>query len=109
VSTELELKLDQNTRRWDIITCLIAKKKYRSYFGFEILKALTMESSVFWIIRPSSPVKVNRLFRGTYRLHSHVRRVGQKRKQNEAGRDVFLFLLLFDPEDGGDIFFRYVG
>jgi hypothetical protein len=36
--------------------------------GFEVLTAVVIKSSVFWDITPYSLLKVNRRFRGTYRL-----------------------------------------
>jgi hypothetical protein len=30
------------------------------FVGFEIVKAVVMKSFIFWIIMPSSPLKVNR-------------------------------------------------
>jgi hypothetical protein len=59
---------------------------------FEILTAVVMKSSIFWDIRPCSPLKIKRRFGGTCRIH--------------AG---FLLGLFFDPEYGGDLFLRNVG
>jgi hypothetical protein len=39
------------------------------YVGSEVLTAVVMKSTVFWDITPCSPLKVNRNFGGTYRLH----------------------------------------
>jgi hypothetical protein len=54
-------------------------RNYQTYFdniwllkpkcGFEILTALVMKSTVFWDKMPCSPLKVNRRFGWTYRLH----------------------------------------
>jgi hypothetical protein len=41
-----------------------------------------MKSSVFWDIGPCSPLKVNRRFGGTYRLHLQGR-ISQARYQRE--------------------------
>jgi hypothetical protein len=49
--------------------------------GFEVLK-----SSVFWDITPRSLLKVNRRFEVTCRLHFQGRKIGEARKQHEAGR-----------------------
>jgi hypothetical protein len=35
----------------------------------KIVTAVVMKSSIFWDITSCSPVKVNRRFGGTYRLH----------------------------------------
>jgi hypothetical protein len=45
---------------------------YINYFisvGFEVLTAVVMKSIIFWNITPCSPLRVNRRFGGTYRLH----------------------------------------
>jgi hypothetical protein len=43
--------------------------------GFEVLTAVAMESSVFWNIRPCTPLKIDRHFGGTNRLHLNGRRM----------------------------------
>jgi hypothetical protein len=50
--------------------------------GFEVLTAVVMKSTIFWDIKPCSPLSVNRRF---------------------------LLNLFLDPEDGGDVFLRNVG
>jgi hypothetical protein len=55
------------------------------FIGFEVLKAVTTNSYIFWYITTCSPVKINRCVRGTYRLHLQGRRVSQARNQNEVG------------------------
>jgi hypothetical protein len=57
------------------------------YVRFEVPTAVVMKSSILWDIKPYSPLKVNRCFGGTYRLHFH----------------------LFDPEDRSDMFLRNFG
>jgi hypothetical protein len=61
------------------------------HVGLEVLTPVVMKSSIFWDIASWSPVKVNRRFGGStcYLLY--------------AG---FLFGLMFDPEDRGDMFLR---
>jgi hypothetical protein len=44
-----------------------------------------MNSSVFWDITPCSPLKVNRRFGGTCRLHLQGPRINHARNQHEAG------------------------
>jgi hypothetical protein len=39
------------------------------YAGFEVFTMVVMESTIFWDITPCSPLKFNRRFGGTYRLH----------------------------------------
>jgi hypothetical protein len=55
-------------------------KHEMTYVGFQVLTAVVMKSSIFWDIMPYSPLKVNRRFRGTRRLHLQGRR-----NQREAG------------------------
>jgi hypothetical protein len=55
-----------------------------TYVGFEFLTAVGMKSSIFWDITPCNPMKVNRRFEGTCRLHLQDRRISQARKQHEA-------------------------
>jgi hypothetical protein len=50
---------------------------------------------------PFSPLKVNRRFGGTCRLHLEGR-ISQGRNQHRAGIKQLLGLFL-DPEDGGDV------
>jgi hypothetical protein len=64
--------------------------------GFEVLTAVVMKSTIFWVITPCSPVKVNRRFGGTYRLLA------------ACFHSVFLLDLFFDPEEGGDKFLQNV-
>jgi hypothetical protein len=47
--------------------------------GFEVLTAVVIKSTIFWGITPCSPLKVNRRFGGTYRLHLQSRRTRWKR------------------------------
>jgi hypothetical protein len=39
------------------------------FVGFEVLTVVIMKSTIFWVITPCSPLKVNPRFGGTYRLH----------------------------------------
>jgi hypothetical protein len=41
-------------------------------------------SSIFWDITPCSPLKVNRRFGGTFRLHLQERKVSQYRNHREG-------------------------
>jgi hypothetical protein len=52
---------------------------------FDVLTAVVIKSSVFWDITLCSPLKFNRRFGGTCRLHFHSRRISQARNQREAG------------------------
>jgi hypothetical protein len=62
------------------LTCFENKN---SFVGFEVLTVAVVKSSVFWDMMPYSLLKVNHYFGGTYCLH-----LG----------------LLFNPEDGGNVF-----
>jgi hypothetical protein len=85
------------------------------YVGFEVLPAVFIKSIIFWSITPCSPLKVNRHFGGTYRLHLQGRRIRQARYQRESRCQAefyfkagFLLVLFLDPEDGGDMFIRNI-
>jgi hypothetical protein len=54
--------------------------------GFEVLTPVVMESSIFCDITPCNPLKVNRRFRGTCRLHLQYRRISQAKKKNQRER-----------------------
>jgi hypothetical protein len=70
--------------------------------GFEVLTVVIMKSSIFWDVTVCSRVKVNRRFRGTYRLYFQGR-MGAKQELCllQTG---FLLGLFFYTEDGGDVF-----
>jgi hypothetical protein len=72
--------------------------------GFEVLTAVVMKSSIFWDITPCSPLKVNRSFGGTYRLHLQGRRISRARDQRESRWQA----ALCNPENRGDMFLRNV-
>jgi hypothetical protein len=52
--------------------------------GFEVLTAVVMKSSIFWDIKPCSPLKFNRRFGGTYRLHLQGQKISRARNQRES-------------------------
>jgi hypothetical protein len=72
------------------------------YVGFEVLTAVIMKSSIFWDITLCSPLKDNRCFGGTCRLHLQGRRKSHERNRREASSKQ-------SPEDGGDMFLRNIG
>jgi hypothetical protein len=74
--------------------------------GAEVLTAVVIKSSIFWGITPCSALKVNRRLGGTCHLHLRGRRIRSASYRLHAG---FFLGLLFDPEDGGDMFLRNVG
>jgi hypothetical protein len=51
---------------------------------------MIVNSSIYWYITPCSPLKVNRIFGGTCRLHLQVRRISQERNQLEIRRKKLL-------------------
>jgi hypothetical protein len=69
-----------------------------------------IEEFIFWDITSCNPLKVNRRFGGTSRLHLRGRRISQARNQRESRwQPGFLLGLFSDPEDGGDMFLRKAG
>jgi hypothetical protein len=73
-----------------------------------------MKSTVLWDIRQCRPLKVNVRFRGTYCLYFRGRRIIREIFQRESRWQAELYAgillgLLFDPEDGDDVFLRNVG
>jgi hypothetical protein len=73
------------------------------------------KSSSFRDITPYSPLKTNRRFGGTCRLHLQGRRIKtiKKTRAKHVGsiallRIGFMLGLFFDPDDGGHMFFRNV-
>jgi hypothetical protein len=70
-----------------------------------------MKSTIFWYITLCSPLKVNRRFGGTYRLH-HQGRIRRARYQSDQLANCVhrgILFGLFYPEDAGDMFLRNVG
>jgi hypothetical protein len=49
---------------------------------------MSMKRTIFWSITPCSPLKMNRRFGGTYRLHLQVRRISRARNQRESSWQV---------------------
>jgi hypothetical protein len=43
--------------------------KRHPYYVHGVLTAVVTKSTIFWDVMPRSPLKVNRNFGGTYRLH----------------------------------------
>jgi hypothetical protein len=52
-----------------VLKFLIKNYPNQDIFGFVILIAVVIKSTVFWDITPYSPLKVNRTFGGKCRLH----------------------------------------
>jgi hypothetical protein len=81
-----------------------------SHVEFEGLTAAVMKCTIFWGITPCVPLKANRRFDRTHRLHLH-NRINRIRYQRECTQlatffQASIFLGLFDTEDGGDMFLR---
>jgi hypothetical protein len=51
---------------------------------FEVLKSLVMQSTIFWDIKPCSPLKVKRRFGRTYRLHPQVVIISRERYKSSV-------------------------
>jgi hypothetical protein len=64
-------------------------------FNFWALRAVTVNSTVFWVVTPYSLEKA-RSTEGIYHLNLHGRRVSQAKKISKASNCY--------PEDGGDMF-----
>jgi hypothetical protein len=80
------------------------------HVGFEVLTAVVMKNSIFWDTAPCSPLKVSRCFEGRCRLHFQGRRISQARNQHDSRWQAGLLLgLLFELEDGSDMFLRNIG
>jgi hypothetical protein len=53
----------------------------RSILIFEVLTAVVVNNTIFWDITPCSPLRVDRRFGGTYRLHVQGREISRARKR----------------------------
>jgi hypothetical protein len=71
------------------------------YSRFDVLTTVVMKSSIFWDIMSCSPLKVNRRFGGTCRLHFQGLRIIQARNQamfSTCFHVCFLLDFFFEPE-----------
>jgi hypothetical protein len=58
---------------------------FRLYVEYEVLTAVDKNTYyIFWDVTQFSPLKVNRRFGGTYRLHLQGQIINQVRNQREA-------------------------
>jgi hypothetical protein len=62
---------------------------------FEVLRAPTVKSTIFWVVTSFSQIEIYRRFRGIYCFHLHSQRVSQM---------TTLLGSLFDPEDEGNFY-----
>jgi hypothetical protein len=72
-----------------------------------------MKNIIFWDVTPCIQVQVYRRFGGTYCLYTQR---GREKQANVSKKFCFflllhahLFLLCFEPEDGGKTFLRSIG
>jgi hypothetical protein len=70
--------------RMFLILCLHAACSTSSSTGFEVFRAVVMNSTIFCYIKPCSPLKVNPRFVRTYRFHLQGRRISVERNQRES-------------------------
>jgi hypothetical protein len=80
-------------------------------FRFEVLTAVFMKNAIFWDITPCIPLKINRRFGGTYRLHLQGPRINRARNQKSelCLPPSFTLVSYFAPEDRSDMILRNVG
>jgi hypothetical protein len=63
----------------------------------------------YFLLGYGAVLKINRRFGGIYPLHLQVEEYAEEQETSaEAGGRELLLGVLFDPEDGGDIFLRNV-
>jgi hypothetical protein len=65
-----------------------------AHVGLEVLTTLIMKSTIFWDIKPCSPLKGNRRFGGTYRLHLQ----SQRKSKWSYQLTCYLLWCLFPPQ-----------
>jgi hypothetical protein len=68
------------------------------FIGFKAVRAMVMNSSIFWDVTPYGLLKVNKRFGGTRRMLALL-----------AVSFWFLLGLFIYPKDGSDIFLRNIG
>jgi hypothetical protein len=88
-------------------------KKMQQEYLIEYTTQVKDWISIFWDTTQYSPLKVNRCFGGTCRLHPQGRRINQTRNQRESRCQAelscwFSFGLFLDLEDVGSMFLRNV-
>jgi hypothetical protein len=94
---EIVASFEKVTNAYKILVVKPAAKRPIGGSKCTLRISTNMRSTVFWDITPCSPLKVTRRFGGTY-IESRW----------QAEQSVFLGLF-FDPEHGGDMFYRNVG
>jgi hypothetical protein len=56
------------------------------HVGFEVLTAVVIKSTIFWDITLCIPLKVNRRFGATYRLHVQGQRISRAARHQRESR-----------------------
>jgi hypothetical protein len=82
------------------------------HVGFEVLTAVVIKASIFWDIKPSSPLKDNRQFRRNISPPPSESKNKPSKKPtllDTCFNVGFLLGFFFDCEGGGDMFLRNVG
>jgi hypothetical protein len=106
-------KLRKVDMSYTVYTALEASRKCCDkflihYVAFEVLTAVVVKGKIFWDITLCSPLSVNGRFGGTYRFYLQGRKnkFSKKPEQKHVSNFYagFLLNLIFDPEDGGNIF-----
>jgi hypothetical protein len=62
-------------------------QSHKIHVGFEVLKAVLMKSSILWVIRAYSPLKIKRRFGAVCRIHLKGGGTNEAKNQHEAGRE----------------------
>jgi hypothetical protein len=76
--------------------------------GFDVLRPVTLQSTILWDVTPSRSVEVYRFWQ-TFLPHPEDLRVGQQGTLEETNDVNNVIFLIFDPEDGGSAFLHNVG
>jgi hypothetical protein len=63
---------------------IFTMRKFINVVEFDVLAAMVMKSTIFWNIKPCSPLKLNRRFGGIYRLRLQGRRISRARNQRRS-------------------------
>jgi hypothetical protein len=68
------------------VVSFVLKMSHYQFVGFEVLTAVFMKSSIFWDVTLCSPLKVNRRFGGTCRLHHQGQRINRATSMKAGGK-----------------------
>jgi hypothetical protein len=69
--------------------------RMRKFTSNNLLFKVFTKSFILWNITPTSSLKVDRCFRGTYHLHLQGRRISQTKKQHEAELAICFILVSY--------------